>query len=329
MPAHDLFIRRRSSWSVLVLSVLLGSINVALAEDPAREADATPESTDQDFTASGETGAVLPEMVVEARNQVEQEIQKASFRLELDAAAVDSFLTAMDEEALAVSPVSGLQPHLNNLERLNSDQPPHCWLTELARTPVVTFYPEDPEGRRVNSWRLVITDFRGAPVKAFDGKGKPPSRLAWDGQSDRGEMLQVGYPYSYVFSITDKGTNTYNYAGVSFRLPAVDYRAEGDRVLAFAGEELFERERGKLTGPGKAWLTRAADEIRRHPYSPIRVEVVAEASALAEQRTAAVAAYLAESMIVPREQIETGAEQRPDLRAELDGAVTVIIEHAE
>jgi hypothetical protein len=34
-------------------------------------------------------------------------------------------------------------------------------------------------------------------------------------------------------------------------------------------------------------------------------------------------------MILPREQIETEAEQRPDLRAELDGLVRIVIEHAD
>jgi hypothetical protein len=33
-------------------------------------------------------------------------------------------------------------------------------------------------------------------------------------------------------------------------------------------------------------------------------------------------------MIVPREQVETEPVQRPDLRAEMDGSVTIVIEHA-
>ncbi len=28
-------------------------------------------------------------------------------------------------------------------------------------------------------------------------------------------MIHTGYPYSYVFTTTDKGTNAYNHAGVS------------------------------------------------------------------------------------------------------------------
>ncbi|MFO7655114.1 MAG: hypothetical protein R6X25_15045 [Candidatus Krumholzibacteriia bacterium] len=302
------------------------------AEQPAASpAAAQPAASpaEQPFTGAGESGAVLPEMVVEAENAVRQKIEKGTFEFPLDAATVDSFLTAMDDLALGVSPVSGLQPHLNNLERLASDQPPHYWIQDMATTPVVTFYPAAHEGHAPQQWSLTITDFRGSPFKTFQGGGAPPREVAWNGRGDQDEMLRVGYPYSYVFAVTDKGTNTYNYAGVSFRIPALDYRRDGDRVLEIAGGQLFVREETALTAAGREWLTRACDEIRRHPYSPVRVVVVAEAEPLAARRADAVATFLADSMILPREQVETGAVQRPDLRAELDGSVSIVIEHVE
>lgn len=319
-------LQQLGSLGLVALTLILW---VPFALGQQESAPPTQISEGEKFTSAGETGAELPEMVVEAQNKVRQEIAKGTFVFDLDAAAVDSFFTGMDEEALGVSPVSGLKPHLNNLEMLASDQPPHSWIRELAATPVATFFPDDPEGHQVKTWNLAITDFRGAPFKLFTGSGKPPEKVEWDGRSDRGEMMKVGYPYSYVFGITDKGTNSYNYAGVSFRIPALDYRESGDRRLELAGGELFHRHETKLTGDGEAWLTRASDEIRRHPYSPVRVIVVAEELRLAEIRADAVANFLAESMILPREQVETEAEQQADLRAEMDGSVLIVIEHAD
>ena len=280
-----------------------------------------------EFTSAGESGAALPEMVVEAENEVRQEIEKGTFEFDLDAAAVDSFFTAMDEEVLGVSPVSGLQPHLNNLEKLTSDQPPHFWIPEMATTPVATFYPTDPEGHKVKEWSLSVTDFRGSPFRTFSGGGEAPKRLDWDGLGDNSEMLQVGYPYSYVFTVTDKGTNTYNHAGVSFRIPALDYRQDGDRVLEIAGGQLFVRNETKLTASGEKWLVRASDEIRHHPYSPVRVIVTAETMDLAVERADHVATFLASALILPREQVETDTVQKADLKAEMDGSVAVVIEH--
>ena len=318
--------------AALLLVVTVSPVAVASAQTTATDETVTDEENPGEgdaWTSDGETGAALPDMVVEAQNRVRQDIEKGTFSFELDAATVDSFYSAMDELALGVSPVSGLQPHLNNLERLRSDQPSHYWIQEMARMPVATFYPAAPEGHAVKAWSLAITDFRGSQCRTFAGKGKPDSEVQWDGVSDQGEMLKVGYPYSYVFSITDKGTNTYNYAGVSFRIPALDYRSDGDRVLELAGGELFLREEAILSEVGKDWLTRSCDEIRRHPYSPVRVIVTAETEALAEQRADAVASFVATSIIVPREQIETEVVQRPDLRAEMDGSIAIVIEHVE
>ncbi len=307
---------------LIVMAVVgVGSSTIPVMAQTADEA--------KQWTSDGENGAALPEMVVEATNEVRQKIEKGTFDLELDATVIDSFFTAMDEIALGVSPVSGLQPHLNNLETLKSDQPPHLWLPDMAATPVARFYPADPEGHKIKTWNLAVTDFRGSPFKNYEGKGNPPEDLTWDGQGDNGEMLRVGYPYSYVFTLTDKGTNTYNHAGVSFRIPALDYHRDGDRVLEMAGGQLFPREESDLNDSGKQWLTRSADEIRRHPYSPVRVVVTAENQELAQLRAAEVAGYLAESMILPLEQVETETIVRPDLRAEMDGAVAVVIEHVE
>ena len=99
--------------------------------------------------------------------------------------------------------------------------------------------------------------------------------------------------------------------------------------MELAGGELFEREETNLTAAGQDWLTRASDETRHHPYSPLRVVVVAETQELAEGRADVVASFLATAMILPREQVETEAIQQPDLRAEMDGTVAIYIEHAD
>jgi hypothetical protein len=275
-----------------------------------------------------ESPEVLTDMVVEAENQVRQTIEKSEFLFEPVTVDVDSLYSAMDLEVLKVSPVSGLQPHLNNLVKLSSDQPPHLWLPDMATAPVATFFPSVPEGHELRSWSLTVTDYRGNPFKTFSGGRETPETLTWDGRSDQGTMLMVGYPYSYVFSQTDKGTNTYNHAGDSFRVPAVDYSRDGDRVLEMAGGEIFFRQESRLTHSGNSWLTRSTDEIRRHPWSPVKVVVTAETMELAEARAELVAAFLADSLVLPRNQLETAAVRKPDLRSEMDGSVAVVIGHA-
>ncbi len=280
--------------------------------------------------APSDSAADLPdEMVVEAENQVRQDIHKSSFTLPLSAAVIDTYVTDMDTAVLEVSPVAGLQPFLNNPVHLASEQVPHPWLPDPATTPVVTFYPENPRKTKVRSWELAVTDYRGDVFKTFRGKGKPPRRVAWDGRGDDGRMLQVGYPYSYVFTIVDEGTNTYNYAGTSFRIPAVDYLEGEERRLDITGDDVFRKARPRLADHGSDWLIRAADQIRQdHPRSPLKVVVQAETEQLAQRRAELVARTLTEAMILPPDWIKTEAEARPDLRAEMDGRISIRVEHA-
>ena len=271
----------------------------------------------------------LPEMVVEAENQVLQNIVKSTFEVALSAAIIDTFFTDFDEAVLEISPVEGLQPFLNNPRDLHSDQVPHCWLRDPAQPPVVTFFPEDPEGHQARRWALTVTDFRGAPFRHFEDKGQPPGQVAWDGRGDLNEMLQVGYPYSYVFSVTDKGTNTYNYAGISFRIPAVDFREKNERRLEFTGDEVFQKGGTLLRDSGRGWLTRAADQIRKdHPYSPLKVVVQAENKRLAQDRAKVVAEFLVGCMLLSDDWIKVEAVAKPDLRSEMDGSVSIRVEHA-
>lgn len=308
--------------NVVLLPALVAISATAFAQEPTNPKKDT-------FTEAGQQGAVLDDIVVEAQNEVQQSVGKLGFEFVLSAALIDSLRTDADEQALSMSPVSGLQPHLNNLEPLSSDQTPHYWLPEVAGTPVATFYPEPEPGHRLETWKLVITDFRGAPFRIYEGGRKVPDTLRWDGRGDDGTMLRTGYPYSYVFTQTDRGTNTYNHAGVSFRIPALRYANGGDLVLEFSGGELFARRGAQLGEVGSDWMTHAADVVRRHPYSPVRVEVEAETLDLAQRRATSVAHFLADAMLLPREQVEVRFEQKPDLRAELDGHVRVVVLHAD
>ncbi|MCP4144901.1 MAG: hypothetical protein GY752_06405 [bacterium] len=273
--------------------------------------------------------ATLDDIVVEAENDVIQDITKSAFAFPMTAAIIDSFFTQIDSEIFGVSPIDGLQPLFDNPPQLASSQLPHPWLSDMATVPVVTFYPEQLEGYKSKSWELFVIDYRGQTFRSYKGKGKP-KKVAWDGKGDLGSMLRVGYPYSYIFSVTDKGTNTYNYLGVSFRIPSVDYAYDSQRRLEFSGDEIFSPKATSPNNSGKEWLTLAADTIRRdHPRSPLSVVVVAEEQKLADNRATEIAEYLTESMILSEDWIEITAIAQPDVRAEMDGSVSIRIDHAK
>jgi hypothetical protein len=271
--------------------------------------------------------ATLDDIVVEAENGVTQDITKSIFEFPMTAAIVDSFFTSFDSDIFDISPIDGLQSLFDNPQQLASNQLPHPWLSEMATVPVVTFYPEQLDGYKAKSWELFVTDYRGQTFRTYDGKGKP-EKVSWDGKGDLGSMLRVGYPYSYIFSITDKGTNKYNYLGTSFRVPSVDFSDENQRRLEFSGDEIFSPKSVSPKSSGKDWLMLAADTIRRdHPRSPLSVVVIAEEQSLAEKRAEKIAKYLTNSMILSEDWIKVVAIAQPDVRAEMDGSVSIRIDH--
>jgi hypothetical protein len=277
---------------------------------------------------SDDGGSVLPEMVVEAENQVIQEALRSVPLREPTAAEIDSVYSPMDTSVLSVSPVSGIRPHLNNLVDLASSLTPHYWRPEMSRNPVVTFYADQFPGNDITDWELKLVNFRGAPVRTFAGTGKPPARLTWDGRDDHGRILEVGFPLSYVVTVTDRGSNAYSYNGSSFRITALDYVESDARIVAITGGRIFERGRAEITEGGRGVLDKASDAMAEHPLSAVTMTVTASTTALGEARAEVIAEHLAEQLIIPVKEIRRVVNEEPEAAVELDGKVTLTIHNA-
>lgn len=144
-------------------------------------------------------------------------------------------------------------------------------------------------------------------------------------------MLQVGYPYgSCAFSVTDKGTNAWAPPGSASASRPWDFREKNERRLEFTGDEVFQKGGTLLRDSGRGWLTRAADQIRRdHPYSPLKVVVPnVKNKHLAQDRAQVVAEFLVGCMLLSDDWIKVEAVAKPDLRSEIDGSVSIRVEHA-
>lgn len=273
-------------------------------------------------------GAVLPDLFINAESGVMQDVLRSSPIPHLTAADVDSVVSPMDEEVLTVSPVAGILPHLNNLVDLESHQVPHYWLPEMSTAPVVTFHADKPTSGTITSWELKIVNFRGLPVKGFKGSGPPPRKIEWDGRDERGDMIAVGFPYSYVITVTDKGTNTYNYGGASFRISALDYTSDDSRFVEITGNRLFPRKGSKLEPRGEQLIDKATDAFREHPLSAILLTVVAPAEKLGRARADAIVERVAEALIIPPQEIKVRVEVKPETAVEQDGFVRFEIPNA-
>jgi len=84
------------------------------------------------------------------------------------------------------------------------------------------------EGTRpVETWTLSIMDPRGAEFRVFEGTGRPPAYVTWDGTSDDGELVQSAMDYPVRLSaIDDQGNEAFADATASTDILVM---REGDR----------------------------------------------------------------------------------------------------
>ena len=106
--------------------------------------------------------------------------------------------------------------------------------------------------------------------------------------------------------------------------------AEPDRLLWFAGETPYPRLEGALDAlAGAAEHGLDPDDydatLLRERWTTIESGTASdpERALFDVALSVGVARFLADRMILPREQVETEFVQKPDLRAEMDGTVAV------
>jgi hypothetical protein len=255
-------------------------VRAATNEASAKTAEAAADTTMK--LLGGEDGTIFKSLRVEGEDRVRIEFDRPALELNLDpknAPGLDweSFQTALDR--------NGLDLFTPYLARTAVTRPPRFawpWFDRFATGSVARFRPS-VEG--VESWRLTVANSRGETVAAFDGKGKPPKEIAWDGTSTSGRPAPPGLTYSYVLEAYDKAGNKRNFVGDGFEIPPYLVRSSDGVTMLFAAKEV----RGSSTQAGAPpVILEAASWINQSPTADrvVRVEVTArsfdEASGTAE-----------------------------------------------
>lgn len=162
------------------------------------------------------------------------------------------------------------------------------WLDHLSTNGVARFRPA-LEG--VERWRLLVANSRGEQVAQYEGKGKPPKEIVWDGRSLDGKPVPPGLVYTYVLEAYDRAGNKKNFVGDGFEIPSYVIESSGNLTILFSGAELSasRMDRGGSEAPTPEILLEIADYLNRERSldAPVRIEVSArsfeEAKNLAQQ----------------------------------------------
>jgi hypothetical protein len=295
-----------------------GEAAAATPGDQAAEKTAADTDTTMKLRG-GEEGTIFKSLRIEGEDRVRIEFERPPLALDLDpkkAPGLDweSFQTVLDRNGLDLFTPYLLQSAVTRPPRFAWP-----WFDGFATGSVARFRPL-VEG--VARWRLTVANSRGETVATFEGKGKPPKEIGWDGKSVNGGPAAPGLTYSYVLEAYDKAGNKRNFVGDGFQIPPYLVHSSDGVSMLFSVTEL----RGAATttaAPTPPLLFEAASWINQTSSTGrvVRVEVTArsfeEASAAAES----VLSYLRPLILGDPARVQPVTRVEPDAT---DGGTVVI-----
>ena len=247
--------------------------------------------------------AAIQQLEVVDDNEFRLQVEKTELDFHPRPEELDDGSTEVEQLLFEYAPLESFNPYLFDSERVDCPVIPNFGSRSVTRAPVTTFRTGFAVGADVKHWRLEITDYRGESFRGLDGDGMPPLELAWDGRSDHGEMLRPGFPYSFLFTIEDSGTNRYQYAGSTFVLPTLAYSEGKNLRLEAAAAEFFITREARPLPEAEGRIDRLLREILSAPDRAIKVESYAESAPLAAARAQWLADRLEERLLLADGQI--------------------------
>lgn len=198
----------------------------------------------------GKEGTLFESLRIEGEDRVRVSFDRPELNLSLESGSAPGLDWQSVQDVIARVGVDMVDPFLARSAGKRNRYFTRPWLDEFSTDGVARFQPA-LEG--VDKWRLLVADSKGNTVASFDGKGKPPKEIVWDGRSMDGTHATPGLVYSYVLEAYDKAGNKRNFVGEGFELPSYRIDARESHSLMFSGSELAK----ETTGYGEAATTPA------------------------------------------------------------------------
>lgn len=307
----------RDQWFGLVarclftLFCMLLFISPVVASTTDRDVEATPADTTMSLQGGGE-GTIFKSLRIEGEDRIRIEFDRPGLDLALDARTAPGLDFEIVRAALARNDHDYVMPFLSRSAVTRGPLYARPWFGDFVSGSVVRFRPA-LDG--VERWRLDVADSRGNTVMSYDGKGKPPNELSWNGRTMDGTPAPPGLTYSYVLEAYDRAGNKRNFVGEGFELPPYVVQEGPGITLLFAGKEL----RMSPTSAGTDDLTppilmEAATRINQFATSDnlVRVEVTARSFEEAKQTANAIVTRLTPLVLGDPLRIQPVTTVEPD-----------------
>ncbi len=275
----------------------------------------------KDLTLEGGTpGTVFHTLTVEGEDRIHLDIQRPALKLDLDPASAPGLDLGGAADVLDRTVPDLDRALLDAVPQTPSERTARTWLDGYETGPVARFRPDVTD---VATWTLTVTDARGRTAARFQGKGRPPKEIDWDGRDPQGAAAVPGLTYSYVLEARDRAGNKRHFVGDGFEVPAYRVMDDDQVLLALPGAGLGESAgRFGETARVDARIVEAATWVNQMPATA-KVEITAtarthaRADALARAVHEGMRPYLVGDPVRVREQVVVEAD------APGDGAVRI------
>jgi hypothetical protein len=279
---------------------------------------------------AGQEGAVFKSLTVEGEDRVHLEFERPALSLDLDPSRAPGLDWGNAGDVLDRTVPDLGAPMLHSSALAASPALAHPWLGHFLTGPVARFRPDV---RGVERWKLTIVDSKGQAVAGFEGKGEPPTEIAWDGRTSGGGLVVPGLTYSYVLEARDKAGNKRNFVGQGFKVTAYRLDSIENPMMVFTGRELPASDPTRpASSPGDHEATapiliEAAGWLNQSPRAvqSVKVTATARTAEQAQSLCALVARQMTPYLLGDPARVLTATEVQPD--APEGGAVRIAAGH--
>ncbi len=273
-----------------------------------KETTATPDSTMR--IKAGESGKNFNNITVEGEDRVRVNFDRPELKLDVDPSKAPGLDWQSVWAALGSDEFNFVDPVLSRSVHERSSYAPRPWLDSMHDGPVARF---KPNVSGVEKWGLEVADSRGKTVARFQGTGKPPKEITWDGTTIDGGAARSDLTYSYVLNATDKAGNKRSFVGDSFQIPP--HMAQNKDGMSMSFSVPVESATDRV--PDEVVLE-AATRLNQNVATnvPVKVEVTAPTFNLAKSIADEVVATLQPHLygeparVVVVTNVDTGGAER-------------------
>ncbi len=304
------------------LVLLLALMGIAGAQEENQTRSAPPDTSI--VMPGGQEGSVFKDLVVEGEDLIRIEFGRPELQIDIDPQSAPGLEWGSIQEIVDRNQLSLVSPLVSFCAYEHFSYHARPWLDQFASGDIVHFRPSV---RELDRWQLTVADSRGETVVNFEGKGRPPKEIGWDGRSLEGQPAPPGLTYSYVLEAFDRAGNKRSFVGEGFELPP--YRLENEEavMMLFSGSDISGS--GDLSQKGSVLLSPilldVASRINQSERldQPIQVKATARSFQKAKTLAEGIAQALAPLILGGQGRIQSVTEVEPD--APKEGAIQVVV----